>query len=232
MDNIIEAPMISAIKMRSVMCRASFFQLANLSYWHVQSSVNYQAGNLCRSRGLCNVTVTIGGTSHVYFTHYFSVSSSIMRQAAITSLILVLVGCAPAHTRLMIHKTGSRQADRVMAHDNCKIASFKEIPQTQGIATQGGYSNPGTVRCTTNFGVTNCNTVGAVNIPTTTSSYNVNQDLRTRFITRCLAEKGFSVVPLKKTCRSADERAAVARDLVSQRPFNQITCYDSTIPPL
>jgi len=153
---------------------------------------------------------------------------------AIISLTLVLAGCvaAPPKEILLVHKTGSQQAERILAHDKCKMASFTKIPQTQGVVTQGGYSNPGTVRCTTTFGVTTCNTIGAVNIPATASSYDVNKNLRDRFITRCLMEKGFSVIPLKKTCRSADERAAAMRDRDSQRPANQITCYDSTIPPL
>ena len=149
-----------------------------------------------------------------------------MKCGAILGLGLILVGCASSvETRYMIHQTGSRLSDRAKAHDDCKIASFKEIPQTQGVATIRGYSSPGTLHCNTIGAVTSCNRIGAVNIPSQTSSYDVNGKLRKRYMDRCLNEKGFSVIPLTAKCRSREDIAGVVADRNSQRPADKIHCY-------
>ena len=149
-------------------------------------------------------------------------------KAAIAVWSLILAGCASNPERLRIHKTGSTSAERTLAHDNCKIASIKEIPQTQAVVTSPSYSSPGTTQCSTNYGVTTCNQVGALNVPSSTSSYDVNAVLRKRFIIRCLNSKGFSVIPISRVCRTGEEKTGLERDRVNQRSADQMTCYSNS----
>jgi hypothetical protein len=65
--------------------------------------------------------------------------------------------------------------------------------------------------------------VGAVNIPPSSATYDVNQSLRDRDIGRCLAAKGYEVLP-RPSCRTAEQTKAfmVTRD--NQPPADQISC--------
>lgn len=114
-----------------------------------------------------------------------------------TSALLLLVGaCATAGPAKMVYKAGSVRSERQLAVDECRIASFQQIPQNIATQVNPGYSNPGSISCNTIGGYTNCNRVGAINIPATAVNYDVNGELRARYIDRCLAEKGFAVVEM------------------------------------
>lgn len=101
----------------------------------------------------------------------------------------------------------------VAAIDECKIQSFKEIPQTIGTDVNPGYNNPGTLQCSTASHATSCYRVGAVNIPATTTTYDVNQELRDRYVTRCLEVSGFKVKLDGRICatQAETEKALVDR---------------------
>lgn len=118
---------------------------------------------------------------------------------------LVLAGCQTEPTRT-IFKPGATYEQTQDALDACKIASLREIPQSMATQTTGGFYSPGTVQCSTVGGFTSCNQVGGVNIPAQSTSYDVNEGLRDRFIDRCLASKGFAVLDIP-ACKTADQKA-------------------------
>lgn len=103
---------------------------------------------------------------------------------------VALAGCQPAVT---VEKVGVTPQRKQQDIDNCKIASFKQIPQAMGVGSTGGYSSPGTTYCNTIGTQVMCNTVGGVNVPTSTYSYDQNQDLRDRWIAGCLRNHGYIV---------------------------------------
>lgn len=119
---------------------------------------------------------------------------------------LVAVGCTTTEPARYIYKAGATRVDKQAALDACKIDSFQRIPQSVVSETNGGYYNPGHLQCSTVGTSTNCYRVGAVNIPATTNTYDVNEGLRGRFIAQCLVNKGYSVVDLP-ACPTPEAKA-------------------------
>jgi len=148
-----------------------------------------------------------------------------MKKIIVCIFCFILTGCQSIGQAKLIHKTGSSSTERIIAYDQCKIASFREIPQNLATQTEGGYYNPGTVQCTNIGGFVNCNTIGQVNIPATTITYDVNTKLRNRYIERCLSAKSFSIIELP-LCKTTAEKAAylARRDNQPQPPANEISC--------
>lgn len=122
--------------------------------------------------------------------------------------LLIVAACQSSGPIQYLHKPGVGLAGKQAALDQCKIASFREVPQTLATETTGGYYNPGTVQCSSVNGLTTCNTVGAVNIPATSSTYDTNAALRGRYINRCLRAKGFSITVLQPCQGDAAKKAA------------------------
>jgi len=116
---------------------------------------------------------------------------------------LALCGCSPSAPTA--YKAGSTGLQRQSDYDQCRIASFREIPQTMVSQVSPGYSNPGTISCNTIGSHTSCQRVGAINIPASVSTYDANDDLRYRYMLRCMSDKGYSFTNVP-TCPSAAER--------------------------
>ncbi|WJI80807.1 MULTISPECIES: hypothetical protein [unclassified Mesorhizobium] len=130
---------------------------------------------------------------------------------------LAITGCqsAPAY---IVYKPGVDLNTTQAAKDQCKIDSFKEIPQSLATDVNPGYSNPGTIQCNTYGTMTTCNRVGAVNIPASSTTYDVNDGLRDRYITRCLEAKGFGVKLARSCASKAEEDKALADRAAGQFP--------------
>lgn len=126
-------------------------------------------------------------------------------------LILLAVGaCQATGPVKYLSKPGASAADKQAALDDCRIASLQAVPQSVGVSTSGGYYNPGTTQCSTIAGITSCNQVGAVNIPSQTTVYDRNEALRERQVDRCLRARGYSIT-LLPACRGDTEKAAARK---------------------
>lgn len=128
---------------------------------------------------------------------------------------VTLVGCQTIQPVRYLHKPGGVSvAEKQLAVDECRIASFREIPQTMATQVTPGYSTPGSLQCHTIGGTTNCYNIGGVNVPPTATTYDVNAELRDRYLDRCLQAKGFSI-SLIPVCGTQDQassaKAAIAR---------------------
>ena len=145
-------------------------------------------------------------------------SGAIVRRAASVLVIgMMAVGCETTQPVQFLYKPGATMADKQAALDSCKIASFKEIPQSVVSETSGGYYNPGTLQCSTIGGITSCNRVGEVNIAPTTNTYDVNGSLRQRYIAQCLRGKGYTASTLPR-CTPGEQAAADKAALSGQMP--------------
>lgn len=122
------------------------------------------------------------------------------------SMFLVACQSGPYQTA---YKAGTLYSERQRDYDMCKIQSFREIPQNLAVETKPGYYNPGTVQCTNIGNYTSCQNVGAVNIPATSSTYDVNENIRFRFIDNCMSAKGYQFIQLPVCTKEADKRAAL-----------------------
>ena len=88
----------------------------------------------------------------------------------------------------------------------------------------GGYSSPGSVHCTTIGSMTTCNPIGGINIPASAQSYDANSATRSRYMARCLQQKGYSVLK-RPICQTETEIASVqTADESPQLPAHQINC--------
>ncbi|HEV2898831.1 MAG TPA: hypothetical protein VGX71_13545 [Pseudaminobacter sp.] len=125
-------------------------------------------------------------------------------RAAPIVILMAIAGCQTGPT-LVTFKPGTTHPERQFAFDQCKIESLQVIPQAMATQTSGGYYNPGTVQCSTIGNYTSCNRVGAVNIPATSSTHDQNQQLRDRFLSRCLASRGYQLLE-RPICQSEAER--------------------------
>ncbi|RWH34440.1 MAG: hypothetical protein EOQ80_33110 [Mesorhizobium sp.] len=100
-----------------------------------------------------------------------------------------------------------------------KIDSFKEIPQSLATDVRPGYNNPGTIQCNTYGTIVTCNRIGAVNIPASSTTYDVNGELRDRYVVRCLQSKGFTVKMDGRACATeAETKRALADREAGQFP--------------
>ena len=129
---------------------------------------------------------------------------------AAAALCAVMLGCATPNVA-MLYKPGSLAPQRQADIDACTIASFKEIPQVIATTTTGGYSIPGEIECREENGRTVCREEGRRNVPVRTRNYDVNDQLRDRFVRRCLTERGYSYIQ-RPVCATPEERNKVLRE--------------------
>lgn len=136
---------------------------------------------------------------------------------------VILAGCEVSQPVNVIHKEGSMSADRLRAFDLCDFEAIKAIPRAMAVSTTGGYYNPGSLQCSTVGQATYCNRVGAVNIPSSSTTYDANLETRVRYIDRCLEAKGYSVLK-RPACTSDADKLRERSQLDKQPPASQIKC--------
>jgi hypothetical protein len=139
-----------------------------------------------------------------------------MRKRIVFVAAAVIAGCQSG-PQFVVYKPGVNIPSTVTAVDQCRIASFKEIPQSLATDINPGYNNPGTIQCNTFGTVVTCNRIGAINIPPSSTTYDVNADLRIRYIARCLEAKGFAVKTDGRACASATEDKQAMADRATGR---------------
>jgi hypothetical protein len=136
--------------------------------------------------------------------------------------LVTLSGCVSGPLPI-VHKEGTTLNQRSAVYDHCQIASFKDVPQVMTSETIGGYDSPGTIQCNTIGSTTYCNTVGAIHVPPRTMTYDVNQPLRDRYISRCIAAQGYSIIS-KPVCTSKKDADAYRAVSDRQPSANAIKC--------
>lgn len=139
--------------------------------------------------------------------------------------VLLLVGCVSSspQTAFLIHKTGSNTAERKDAFELCEFEGIRNVPRAMVTDIDPGYSSPGTLQCNTVGTSTTCNRVGDINIPASSSTYDANEQIRDRYIQRCLRQKGFETYT-RPICKTDAEKRGFDATLASQPPASQIVC--------
>jgi hypothetical protein len=141
--------------------------------------------------------------------------------------VFALIGCGPT-TTAVLYKQGMTLSSKQKDYDACKIKSFKEIPQNIVTEFHPGKRRSGTVSCF-NYGLsTQCNTVGGIDIPASTSSHDANEGIRERFIDGCLKAKGYKLVELRD-CEFGEEGYNTSE---KAPPLSKIKCYDWLSPDI
>ena len=153
-----------------------------------------------------------------------------LRVVVVLCGLVALAGCRtmPADVAFY-HKTGTTIFQKQAAYDQCKIQSFKEIPQAIGTRVTPGMSSPGTTYCNSyGYGSVTCNTYGGYNIPPRVDNYDMNAGLRERYMASCMYKSGYTltVIPYCK----GDEVGYSAVDPAP--PLSRIQCIDRSSPTL
>jgi len=92
--------------------------------------------------------------------------------------------------------------------DQCKIASFRAIPQAYTTNYVGGFYDPGDIDCYRGRrGRIYCDRLGGFYMPPASYTEDLNAPIRWRYVSACLRKKGYYLLPGKVPCRSGVERA-------------------------
>ena len=142
----------------------------------------------------------------------------------ILALVLVLAGCASLYGPIfVVHKTGSTAAQRQQALDECKIESFKSIPQAFVTDVTPGMRTPGHLECRDTANHSDCFYVDGVEFPPTVTTRDANEDLRSRYVGRCLVSKGFEQIS-KPICDAKQDIDLYRANADNQPEANMIKC--------
>ncbi|MGH6760087.1 MAG: hypothetical protein ACRECW_00665 [Phyllobacterium sp.] len=140
------------------------------------------------------------------------------------SMMLATVFLASCSSTVnLVHKTGSTLDQRQNAVDQCKIASFRDIPVAMTTESFGGMYDPGYVVCGNRGDRRFCRRAGGIYVPPTVRSYDANQKLRSRYIKRCLASGGYDILTVPR-CTSTADRQQYETRRNRQPPTTRITC--------
>jgi len=151
------------------------------------------------------------------------------RSGKMLSCLLVagaLSGCATVDQRpktaVLWHKTGATIFTKQRALDQCKVASFRTIPQVMAHQSYGGSFDPGRTECNDLSGKMSCNTWGAHYSPPRIYSYDVNQRLRNELVAQCFIDKGYR--PVRK--RYCEDGLVGYSNKEPAPPLSKIVCLD------
>ena len=137
-----------------------------------------------------------------------------------------VAGCVQTQTGYvhLTHKLGSNSADRGKALDMCQFEAIKAVPRALSTTTKKGYSDPGTLQCSTIGTMTSCNRVGAFNTPSTSTTTDANVELRDRYTARCLERAGYAVFK-KPLCQTESGKQKFRASIIGdQPPASDIPC--------
>ena len=113
-------------------------------------------------------------------------------------------------------------------YDDCKIQSIQQIPQNMITKIDPGVYNPGTLSCQpVGFG-TECKTVGDINIPPSSHTYDTNAGLRARFIDDCMFDKGYQSAVLP----DCQDNEIGYNSLTQAPPIYEVRCFDPNSPTI
>lgn len=139
-------------------------------------------------------------------------------------LLLILTGCASLYGPIFIvHKTGSTMAQRQQALDECKIESFQSIPQAFVTDVTPGMRTPGHMECHDAANHTDCFYVEGTEFPPTVTTRDANEDLRERYVGRCLLTKGYQMIS-KPICDAKQDIDLYRANADNQPDTNMIKC--------
>lgn len=140
-------------------------------------------------------------------------------------LLPLLSACGLATTTALF-KPNTPPAVKQADLDQCKIASFRAIPQAYTTDYVGGYYNPGYTDCSrSRHGNYYCSQYGGYYAPPVAFTEDMNASLRWRFVESCLRKKGYYILYNKPPCGNGADRARALRaktpaDLVCNPDIN------------
>ena len=137
---------------------------------------------------------------------------------------LFVVGCE-ASTDLYLYREGGTVSRADNDFFECELAAARAVPQDTRVETTPTFTTPVQTNCyNTVYGV-QCNTTGGQVYGGQTYTYDANSDLRSSFLARCLASRGYSVAEFP-VCEATGLPASFRERLAGRlRPPAEGACY-------
>ena len=146
-----------------------------------------------------------------------------MNRVLAVGTVVLLTGCVSSPVPV-VYKSGSSFAQRQAAADQCRIESLEKIPQAMVTVVRPPVYRPGFTECREDpeNGRRYCRETGGFVYPGSSSTRDVNAELRERYIGSCLRRSGFEVIA-KPICGS-DAGAAYVASRDNQAPAASLAC--------
>lgn len=146
-----------------------------------------------------------------------------LKRVAAAGALLFLAGCVSGPVPV-VYKAGSSFAERQSAADACRIESLEKIPQALVTEVRPPVYRPGYTECREDpmSGRRYCREAGGFVYPGSSSTRDVNAELRERYIGTCLRRAGFEVIAMP-IC-GGDAAAAYVAGRNTQPPAGSLAC--------
>ena len=114
-------------------------------------------------------------------------------------------GFVPGGPTVAWSKVDTTRAQRRLDAEECMLEAAEKIQPAMGVASTPGFSSPGSLMCNSIGSMTTCNNVGGVNIPSSTYSYDANNQTRQLYVKVCMEKKGY-VPASTKFCEDRNDQ--------------------------
>ncbi len=139
--------------------------------------------------------------------------------------VLFLLGCDATQNDLYLYREGATVARADRDFFDCRLAAARAVPTNTQIGTTPTYTTPIQTNCYNVGYTTQCTTTGGQVYGGRAYSYDANSNIRTEFLARCLASKGYSAVELPRCDTSKIPQSILQRLAGKQRPPREGACY-------
>ncbi len=133
-----------------------------------------------------------------------------LKTLAILAGVLALSACQTGGDSggVMLFKPNNKASEKQADLDQCKIESFRSIPQVMGTQSTAGWQGPASVQCHRNGNATTCDEIPGLSVPARQYSVDVNAGLRFRYVEQCMRRKGYATIHGLPMCSSEKARQA------------------------
>jgi len=138
-------------------------------------------------------------------------------------LIIALQACVPVEVYHRAGVTPQKQSSDLVS---CEVKAAREVPQNTQVGTTPIFVTPAQTNCYSSGYSTQCTTTGGQVSGGNVYSYDANAGLRSKYITQCMAEKGYAKYALPQ-CAPKDLKGKVL-DYRKTPPISASSCVTKT----
>lgn len=125
--------------------------------------------------------------------------------SAIFLLSLTVQACVPVD---IYHRAGVTPQKQSSDLVSCEVKAARDVPQNTQVGTTPVFVTPAHTNCYSTGYTTQCTTTGGQVTGGNVYSYDANAGLRSKYITQCMAEKGYTKYSLPQ-CNAKDLKGKV-----------------------
>ena len=146
------------------------------------------------------------------------------RALPVLAIAFLFAGCATT-TDVYLYREGGKVARADSDIFDCRLTAAQAVPQDTRIATTPIYMTPVQTSCYNVGNSVQCTSTGGQVHGGQTYTYDANADLRSSYLSRCVASKGYSSSQLPRCDPEKVPQNVVAELSGSQRVPQADSCY-------